>query len=120
MKYRTTKKAVMNGYARVYCARFAEFQHLLRKADAVAYVADETGWRADIYDLGIITGEMLDVAICTGYGPFGREMPDGLAKEYDRKAAALDVSAMGYDAWSDALRVLQREFLRKLVDDDNK
>ena len=116
MKYRTTKKAVLNGYARVYRAGCAELQHLLGTYEAVAYTAGMYGWNADIYDLGALADSVYDVAICTGYRPFGREIPGNLAKEYNDKAEAL--CGEDYHATRRALRELRAEFLQAILDAD--
>lgn len=111
----------MNGYARVYRAGYAELQHLLGKADAVAYTAGTYGWNADIYDLGLLANRFFDVAICTGYRPFGRDIPAGLAAEFEKRAEAINGQSMG-SSWEyfRAIRELQGEFLEALINaDDN-
>ena len=120
MKYKTTKTAVLNGYARVYCAGYCQLQHLLGKSDAVAYTAGIYGWNADIYDLGLLANRFFDVAICTGYRPFGREIPAGLAAEFEKRAEAINGQAMS-SSWeySRAIRELQGEFLEALINADN-
>ena len=64
MKYRTTKKAVMDGYGFVISVGYADLQYLLHCKSPVAYTSGQYGWNADIYDFG-------NIAICTGYRPFG-------------------------------------------------
>lgn len=120
MKFRTTKNAVMNGFARVYRCGYCELQDLLPSACAVAYTAGIYGWNADIYDLGELAGEAYDVAICTGYNPFGREIPGNLVKEYNDKAEAL--RGVEYPERGTAMRALRAEFLYAILaaDKDNK
>lgn len=120
MKYKTTKTAVMNGYVRVYRAGYAELQHLLEKADAVAYTAGVYGWNADIFDLGLLANSWNDVAICTGYRPFGRDIPAGLTFAFEKRAEALAERKISPFEYRRELRALQAEFLQAILDaDDN-
>ena len=64
MKYKTTKRAVMDGYGFVISVGYADLQFLLYCKSPVAYTSGQYGWNADIYDFW-------NVAICTGYRPFG-------------------------------------------------
>ena len=80
MKYKTTKKAVNAGYGIRICIGYADLQHLLYYRSPVAYITRAEGWAADIYDFG-------NVAIVTGYAPFGNVKPDyELVRCYDRMA----------------------------------
>lgn len=100
MKYKTTKRAVMDGYGFVISVGYADLQELLCCKSPVAYTSGQYGWNADIYDFG-------NIAICTGYRPFGNisssnyginRMFDKMAEEvymdcnlsYDDKAKRLD------------------------------
>lgn len=120
MKYKTTKTAVMNGYARVYCARYCQLQHLLRYSEAVAYTAGIYGWNSDIFDLGALANSFADVAICTGYRPFGRSIPEGLAEKYNKLAESLNAQNMSAGEHKRALRKLHAKFLAALMAADNK
>ena len=82
MKYRTTAKAVKNGYYKIIRAGYCELQGLLSYKSPVAYSAGVYGWNFDVYDID-------GVAICTGY----RGMPEKnstasykLIQEYEDKA----------------------------------
>lgn len=116
MKFKTTKNAVMNGYARVYRCGYCDLQDLLPRGGAVAYTSGVYGWNTDIYDLGALADSVYDVAICTGYRPFGREIPGNLVQEYNEKAKAL--SGGNYHETRRALRALRAEFLRAILDAD--
>lgn len=100
MKYKTTKRAVMDGYDFVISVGYADLQHLLYYKSPVAYTSGQYGWNADIYDFW-------NIAICTGYRPFGNissskyginRMFNNMAEEvymernlsYDDKAKRLD------------------------------
>lgn len=81
MKFRTTRKAIVNGAVNVKCAGYCDLQALLRNHSPIAYTAGIYGWNFDIYDV-------YGVTICTGY----RNMPGALLehiREYEAKAAAI-------------------------------
>lgn len=84
MKYKTTRKAIMNGYANIKCAGFCKLKHLLQNHLPVAYTCGVYGWNFDVYDV-------YGVAICTGY----RGMPGEhlqCVEEYEKKAMAAETS----------------------------
>lgn len=64
MKYKSTRKAVMNGYAHVFYAGYCGLTEALSNITPVAYTTGVNGWNADVYDFGVY-------AIVTGYRPFG-------------------------------------------------
>ena len=65
MKYKTTKKDIMQGYYNVIECSYCGMQTLLSNHAPEAYTAGVYGWNADIYNLGD------RVIVCTGYRPFG-------------------------------------------------
>lgn len=69
MKYETTKKATQNNYRNIIKIGYADLQFLLKFTEPAAYTHGIYGWNADIYDFD-------DVAIVTGYRPFGNITPD--------------------------------------------
>lgn len=83
MKYKTTRRAVVDGTAANYlvCAGYCDLSHLLRGHEPQAYTAGIYGWNFDIYHVHGLT-------ICTGY----RNMPGRRAaniREYETKARAI-------------------------------
>ena len=81
MKYKTTRKAIVNGAVNVKCAGYCDLSHLLRNHDPIAYTAGVYGWNFDVYDV-------YGVTICTGY----RYMPGPRLehiREYEAKAASI-------------------------------
>ena len=93
MKYKTTRKEVINGYANKICVGYCELQNLLIYEQPVAYIANNDGWRADIYEI------YHNTAIITGYAPFGNIYPPyDTIREYDIKAREiLDNHALDFD-----------------------
>lgn len=82
MKYKTTAKAIRDGYHYIISASYCSLQALLNYERPVAYCAGVYGWNFDVYDIN-------GVAICTGY----RGMPEAnskanyaLIREYEGKA----------------------------------
>jgi hypothetical protein len=64
MKYKTTAKALKEGYYYIVSAGYCELQGLLKYKNPVAYSAGVYGWNFDVYDIN-------GIAIVTGY----RSMP---------------------------------------------
>lgn len=60
MKYKTTRKAVVNGSANIIRAGYCSLQTLLSNHEPVAYTCGVYGWNFDVY-------EVYGVTICTGY-----------------------------------------------------
>lgn len=82
MKFKTTKKAINEGYNNIICVPYCGLQHLLARREPAAYTARREGWAADIYDIGA------GACIVTGYGPFGNIRPDyEIIRRYDTVAA---------------------------------
>lgn len=69
MKYETTKKATQNNYRNIIKIGYADLQFLLKFTEPTAYTHGVYGWNADVYDFG-------NIAIVTGYRPFGNISPD--------------------------------------------
>lgn len=81
MKYRTTRKAIVNGCANVKCAGFCDLQHLLQNHNPTAYTCGVYGWNFDVY-------EVYGVTICTGYRGMPGERLQGI-EEYEHKAKTM-------------------------------
>lgn len=81
MKFRTSKKAVMNGYTHIIKVPYCNLQNMLNWENPVAYTCGGDGWHADVYEVG------QGIAICTGYQPFGNVIPKyDTMKEFDNRA----------------------------------
>ena len=80
MKYKTTKKEVMSGYEHIIMIGYCGLQSLLSHRDPIAYTVRPEGWGADIYDFG-------NIAIVTGYAPFGNINPSyQMCQQYEKRA----------------------------------
>jgi hypothetical protein len=70
MKYKTTAKALKDGYYKIIRVDYCEFQTLLSDRSPIAYSSGIFGWNFDVYDID-------GVAIVTGY----RGLPSKNSKE---------------------------------------
>lgn len=81
MKLKTTRKAVVNGSARLVSAGYCDLCTLLRNHAPIAYTCGVYGWNFDVY-------EVYGLTICTGY----RNMPGATARgirEYEGAARSI-------------------------------
>lgn len=81
MKFKTTRKAIVNGFVNVKCAGYCDLQNLLRNHEPIAYTAGVYGWNFNVYDV-------YGVTICTGYRNMPGPLLEGI-REYEAKAAAI-------------------------------
>lgn len=82
MKYKTTAKALRDGYYTIISAGYCDLQCLLSYESPVAYCAGVYGWNFDVYAFD-------GVAIATGYRGMPSQNDRGdykLAREYQTKA----------------------------------
>lgn len=68
LKVKTTQKAIKESYSNILVIPYCSLQSLLTYEDARFYTVGVCGWDADVYVYA-------DVAICTGYRPFGTYSP---------------------------------------------
>lgn len=81
MKFKTTRKAIVNGSVNVRYAGYCELSNLLNNHEPIAYTAGVYGWNFDVYDV-------YGVTICTGYRNMPGERLEGV-QEYEAKARAI-------------------------------
>lgn len=105
MKYKTTRKAIVNGtsVSNLLCVGYCDLQSLLRNHEPVAYTCGVYGWNFDVY-------EVYGKTICTGY----RHIPGRTAnnvREYEQKARAiLNNYSLPWDEKSEKIETLLQEF----------
>lgn len=104
MEFKTTRKAIVNGSARIVCAGYCDLQHLLSRHNRIAYTCGVYGWNFDVY-------EVYGLTICTGY----RGMPGRRAnniREYEKRAMQiLDWNnKISYEEKGEQLEQLLKEF----------
>ena len=105
MKFKTTQKAIKQGYRNVIGVSYCALQRLLSCESEIAYTTRIEGWGADIYQFG-------NTAIVTGYAPFGNIRPDyEVNQRYEQKAMkAVD----GIYNWSERKAIL-RELIEEYI-----
>lgn len=81
MNYKTTKKAIMNGYSNVIYTGYCNLQNMLHYRNCESHTERAEGWGADVYHVNNST------CIVTGYAPFGNIHADyETCKRYDERA----------------------------------
>lgn len=78
MKYKTTRKAIVNGCENIKYAGFCDLCYLLSNHEPTAYTCGIYGWNFDVYTV-------YGVTICTGYRGMPGERLQGI-EEYERNA----------------------------------
>lgn len=112
MKFKTTKKAVTNGYYKIIGLGYCSIQSMLYYKNPIAYTCGIYGWNCDIY-------EIKGIAIMTGYrGMTTKNMKNPnyeLLKEYEQKAADIIdyTNKIEYDKKRELMDELLIEFLNK-------
>lgn len=109
MKFRTTQKAVKENFTKVIKVGYCSLQKLLTYETPIAYTCGVYGWNADIYNFG-------DVAIVTGYRPFGKSVDYNLCEEYERKAEGLQDLSRPYAERRTEADILVKEFIKKAIE----
>lgn len=86
MKFKTTRRDVVNGSSNIIRAGYCSLQTLLSNHEPVAYTCGVYGWNFDVYDV-------YGVTICTGYrGMPGRSAYGAILYEEQAQKVARDYS----------------------------
>lgn len=109
MKFRTTRKAVKENFYKVISVGYCALQNLLTYETPIAYTCGVYGWNADIYAFG-------NVAIVTGYRPFGDDVDYKLCKEYEKRAESLRDLGRPYAERKAEAEALVKEFIAKAIE----
>lgn len=110
MKFKTTKKEIMNGYRDIICVGYCNLQNMLNTENPIAYTTRAEGWGSDIYEFG-------NIAIVTGYAPFGNIRPNyDIQKKYDDMAEKIvyDYSIQWADRKIKLLNLIE-QFISEIV-----
>ena len=113
VKTQITKKAILNGFPKVIAIGYCGAQFLLTYKNAQYYTySNMYGWRADVY---IISD---DIAIVTGYAPFGNIRPNyDLVNEFENKARLAFDNIRHYEDRRDVVNSYLNEFIKKALED---
>lgn len=108
MKTKTTQRATKESYKAVIRTGFDYLQDLLSLESPEAYTVRREGLAADIYSFG-------DVAIVTGYKPFGDFKPKyEVCRKYDSAARKIRAEKP-YPVAKEEIRDLIDEFIREVT-----
>lgn len=103
MKFKTTRKAVVNGSSNIIRAGYCSLATLLRNHEPVAYTCGVYGWNFDVY-------EVYGVTICTGYrGMPGRSAYGAIIYEEQAQKVVKDYSK-SWDERRDEVEELLKKF----------
>jgi len=110
MKFKTTQKAIKQGYKNVIQVSYCGLQNLLRCESPIAYTTRAEGWGADIYDFG-------NTAIVTGYAPFGNIRPGyELCQKYEKAAGEINSNYnLSYSERKAKLQELIKAFIEEVT-----
>lgn len=109
LKIETTKKAILQNYEKVIAIPYCNAQHLLKYCEPRYFTSSKVyGWRADIYIIN-------NVAVVTGYAPFGNVRPCyDIVKSYERRAEMVAQTVSEYDKRRDQVNALLNEFITEV------
>jgi hypothetical protein len=109
MKFKTTQKAIKQGYNNVICVSYCALQRLLSCESEIAYTTRAEGWGADIYQFG-------NTAIVAGYAPFGNIRPGyEVNQRYEQKAMAATDGIYNWQEKKAILQELIKEYIQEVT-----
>lgn len=105
MKFKTTQKNIKENYAAIISIGYCDAWYLLYFEDPIAFTSGIYGWNADIY-------EKNNIAIVTGYRPFGNIHVDyDIIRDYNKKAQAIiEDRSIEYERKKDLVNDLLLDF----------
>lgn len=110
MKFRTTRKAIKENYGTIIKVSYCGLQNLLTHLEPTSYVTRAEGWAADIYELAP------DVALVTGYAPFGNVIAYyDICRRYNNEALTIIRTIDDYEEQKKQLDRLINEFLEEVL-----
>ena len=108
MKFKTTKKAMREGYYHIIGTGYCNLQHLLHYENEIAYSTRAEGWACDYYEVD-------GVLVSTGYAPLKSENVKcdyDMIREYNDKAEKV---VYDYSMTWEEQKAEVRELLKKFV-----
>ena len=112
MKFKATKKQMLEGYSKIISVGYCNIDYLLRYEAAIAYSAGRDGWSCDYYDIG-------GTLISTGYAPLGGKAVSvdyETSQKYNELACeiACDYS-IEWSTKKEKVRSLLEEFIQEVL-----
>lgn len=109
MKFKTTQKAIKQGYSNVICVSYCALQRLLSCESEIAYTTRIEGWGADIYQFG-------NTAIVTGYAPFGNIRPGyEVNQRYEQRAMKATGGIYNWQRKKAILQEIIKEYIQEVT-----
>ena len=112
MKYKTTQKAVINGYWKTIKVGYCSLQYLLYFENPIAYTCGTYGHNSDVFHFG-------NKAIVTGYRPFGNVTPEyEVVRAYDQAAEKIVYNySIPYEERKELVNMLLADFIKEATAD---
>lgn len=109
MSMRVYKKHVRAAYPIVAYCGYCDLQYTLYSTPKVGHTERAEGWGCDVYEIAP------DIALTTGYDPFGnRRLPLAITERYEKKAKQiLEENSYNYIA-KEKLEVLLNELAAEI------
>lgn len=115
MKFKTTRKAIVNGTnpSTLFSCGYCDMQSLLRNHEPIAYTCGVYGWNFDVYSVYGLT-------ITTGYrNTCGKRIPWETLRSYEKEASAVSNDwNMPYEQKTEAIEALLKQFCSMLKGDE--
>ena len=110
MKFKTTQKKIKENYAAIISIGYCDAYYLLYFNNPIAFTSGIYGWNADIYDIN-------NIAIVTGYRPFGNIFVDyDIIKKYNTEAKKIiSDSAISYEDKKELVNNLLLDFKTEVL-----
>lgn len=114
MKVYLTRRELKKNFKYIIGVGYMRIQNLLKYQDASWYFADKDGWAADIYQIE-------DIAICTGYRPFGNiKIATNIVQEYDIRAMEICKNGKNFEEIKKSINLLLKEFIQIAIKEAKK
>lgn len=115
MKFRTTRKEIMEGFENVIQIGYCNAQFLLGCVAPVAYTCGRDGWNSDVYDLSAVSDDFFGWAVSTGYKPFGNvKVKFDTVHSYEKAAEEIRYNTSDYWTRKKLLTDLLKSFIQSV------
>lgn len=111
MKFKATKKEMINGYNRILGTGYCTIQYLLQYQSPIAYSAGVNGWSCDYYNID-------GILISTGYSPINSKnmiLDYDLINKFEIEAQKTIYSNMDYEIKKQIVNQYLYELLELLL-----
>ena len=113
MKFKTTKKQITNFYNTIIKTGYCSISYLLHYQEPNAYTSGTYGWNTDIYFIN-------NIAISTGYRPFGNISPNyDLVDKYEKQARDIVLDyTLSYEHRKELVNALLNDFINEVINNE--